>query len=454
MIEKIHIYHTNDLHSHFENWPRISRFLSERKRQHEVAGEEVIFLDLGDFVDKWHPLTEGSKGKASVPLLNEVGYDAVTIGNNEGITFSHEELDTMYKEAQFDVVVANLYTKKGQRPKWVKPYIKKKLKSGFTFAIIGITAYYEHFYQLLGWKMTPPLDELKKVLDDITDVDGIILMSHLGIRDDEWIATEHEVIDVLLGGHTHHLLPNGKVIHQSLLGAAGKYGYYIGHVQLSIDTSTNTIVNKTATVYKTEDLEEKKQDQKLINDWMEQGKSLLNKEVVKLKNGLKGDWFNPSPLTQLLCDAIHHWTKADCTFINSGLVLGDLPQGSITQYHIHSLLPHPINPCAVTLTGAELKEVIKQSLNPELPQLQLKGLGFRGQVMGNIVYKGITIGESINDLSINGEKIELHREYRLGTTDMFTFGHFFPELKRAKKTYYMPEFIRDVFSWELKKHHS
>ncbi len=34
-MEKIVILHTNDLHSHLENWPRIRRFLDQRKRENE-----------------------------------------------------------------------------------------------------------------------------------------------------------------------------------------------------------------------------------------------------------------------------------------------------------------------------------------------------------------------------------------------------------------------------------
>ncbi len=30
-METIHILHTNDLHSHFENWPRMRRFLLEHQ---------------------------------------------------------------------------------------------------------------------------------------------------------------------------------------------------------------------------------------------------------------------------------------------------------------------------------------------------------------------------------------------------------------------------------------
>ena len=43
--EKVHIYHTNDIHSHLENWPRINHFLVERREAHEADGEDVFIFD-------------------------------------------------------------------------------------------------------------------------------------------------------------------------------------------------------------------------------------------------------------------------------------------------------------------------------------------------------------------------------------------------------------------------
>lgn len=48
-MEKITLLHTNDLHSHFENWPKIRRFLEQRKAALESQGHTVITVDLGDF---------------------------------------------------------------------------------------------------------------------------------------------------------------------------------------------------------------------------------------------------------------------------------------------------------------------------------------------------------------------------------------------------------------------
>jgi 2',3'-cyclic-nucleotide 2'-phosphodiesterase (5'-nucleotidase family) len=58
-MKKLHIYHINDLHSHFENWPKIRRFLLEKKAFHEMNGEEVLLFDIGDACDQGAPFNGG-----------------------------------------------------------------------------------------------------------------------------------------------------------------------------------------------------------------------------------------------------------------------------------------------------------------------------------------------------------------------------------------------------------
>ena len=65
IMKNLHIYHINDLHSHFENWPKIRRFLLEKEAFHEMNGEEVLLFDIGDACDTVHPLTEATNGKAT-----------------------------------------------------------------------------------------------------------------------------------------------------------------------------------------------------------------------------------------------------------------------------------------------------------------------------------------------------------------------------------------------------
>ncbi|EDL62540.1 bifunctional metallophosphatase/5'-nucleotidase [Bacillus sp. SG-1] len=452
MRETIHIYHTNDLHSHFENWPRIRDFLKMRKQWHHEAQDEVLLFDIGDHVDRWHPFSEGTLGKGNVEMLNEAGYDAVTIGNNEGITFSYKELNDLYGNAKFDVLLANLYTKEEKIPYWAKPYNIYETKSGFKIGVLGLTAHFTPFYKPLGWKIYSPMDQLSFWLKELApQSDMIVLLSHLGIRDDEWIAEKFPEVDIILGAHTHHIFHEGKETNGTLLGAGGKHGNFVGHIMVELDVQSRKVISRRAQLYEQDQLHASKDEDQEIKSWHEKGKVLLNDTVTVLKNDLAADWFEPSELPQLLTDGLLQWCEADCAFLNAGLVLEGLPKGEVSRFDIHRILPHPINPCVINLTGAQLKEVLKATRDEELHHLQVKGLGFRGKIMGEFVYTSVGFGKDIGHIYINGKLIDPHKTYKLATTDMFTFGHFFPELQRAEKHYFMPEFLRDVLTWKLKE---
>ena len=47
-METWRILHTNDLHSHFEHFPKIGRYL--KKAQADTSVDEVYTFDAGDFV--------------------------------------------------------------------------------------------------------------------------------------------------------------------------------------------------------------------------------------------------------------------------------------------------------------------------------------------------------------------------------------------------------------------
>ena len=48
--------------------------------------------------------TEGTMGQANVDVINLTGYDAITIGNNEGLTISYDVLESVYAGLQCPVV--------------------------------------------------------------------------------------------------------------------------------------------------------------------------------------------------------------------------------------------------------------------------------------------------------------------------------------------------------------
>lgn len=457
--EKIHIYHTNDLHSHFDNWAKMVHFLKKRKELHKADRENMLLFDIGDHMDRFHPITEATHGKANVELMNSLHYDGAVIGNNEGITLPYESLDTLYEAANFPVILANLYDRNGKRPAWAIPYKIHEFESGIRVGVVGVSVFYQSLYGLLGWEMTDPVEELSKILPDLKrETDALVLLSHLGITDDEMIARTFPEIDCILGGHTHHLLDVGEFVGGTLLCGAGKYGEHIGHVTLEFEKGTRKILKKQAAVISTIDMQADEETEAELEALAAAGNEILKEPIAEASGDLVVDWYAPSPLAQFLAGALREWCKTDLSMVNSGMLLGSIPKGKVTRELLHRICPHPINPCVVKLTGEELKEVVLMAHTERMVHLKVKGLGFRGKVMGVMVYEGIEVeaadlpdGTShVKNIKVLGEPLINEKVYQIATVDMFTFGSLFPEIRRAPhKQYFMPEFLRDLLAWKL-----
>lgn len=450
----IRILHTNDIHSHFETYPKLATFLQGRDQE-----LPSVLVDIGDNMDRFHSITEATNGRANTALLNYLQYDFATIGNNEGITLAHQELDDLFQEANFPILVANLFEQNGKHPAWIKPYVMKEIE-GLKLCFIGVTVYYQKFYELLGWKLEDPFQILEKMLPTIeSEADAIVVLSHLGITDDEEMARRFPGIDVILGGHTHHVLPDGKWMGDTLLCGAGKHGQYIGQVDLTFNQEKK-LVQAAASLHNLQATDPCPKLQNTIEEMQKEATTVLRNKVATLRNPLTVHWFKDSPFPILLAEALKEWCDADIGMVNAGVLLESLDAGDVTREMLHRICPHPINPCRVVLTGDELKEVIQQAIQPEMEEFQVKGIGFRGQVMGKMAFSGLKFEtESHSDGSVQivaifcrEREILPHDTIAIGTIDMFTFGRMFPSIKRAKdKKFYMPELLRDVLADKLKR---
>lgn len=81
----------------------------------------MLLLDIGDHMDRAAVETEGTMGQANIDVLNLTGYDTVTIGNNEGLTFSQEMLSSIFSGLQCPVVCCNFVeTATGEPPHWME----------------------------------------------------------------------------------------------------------------------------------------------------------------------------------------------------------------------------------------------------------------------------------------------------------------------------------------------
>lgn len=445
MLEKIHIFHTNDLHSHFENWPRMQSYIRAQRLILAKQNETSFLMDLGDHMDRSNIYTEATLGLGNVEMLNAADYDVVTIGNNEGITLTFEQLYHLYDNAKFEVIVGNLTPQQGENPSWLKRSTILTTQHGTTIAVVGATAPFEMFYRSLNWHVTDPIEA---IMDEVRaiykQVDLIVCLSHLGMNDDELLAERCPEIDVIFGAHTHHVFEQGKWVNGVLLTGGGKFGQYTGHLQFIYDQEDCRVVELTDELIDNNLLPPVEGEQQFLYELSSLAKEKLSTPVTRLYKTYHKEWFHYSPLSDLFAESLFDYTDADCCMFNGGIFLKELEKGDISAYDMHHVLPHPINVCVVELTGAELQEMYRHAQNEEWPNLQLKGLGFRGIVFGKMLFYGVKMSKQ-KELFVQGELVNPHRIYKIATLDMFTFGYFFPSFKYAKKHYLLPAFIRDIF---------
>lgn len=454
MKETIHFYYTNDLHSHFEHWPQVATFMKTKKITSDEKGESSWMIDIGDHLDRVHPITEATMGKANVALMNDLGYDFATIGNNEGITISHTNLYHLYDDAKFKLICSNLECMEKEDPRWLLTSDIATSAHGIRVGFIGVTARFNPYYHLLGWNITSPYEAIEQEINHLTDkTDVIVLLSHVGINEDEEIAKRFPEIDVIIGGHTHHLFRTGEFVNETLLTAAGKHCVFVGGVALTWDHENHCVLNKDAYVHAVSDFPKDLSTAQRLQELQEEADFILHKKIVHTENPIEVHWFKETPIMKQLTEKMRTWTDADCAMLNAGLLIEGFSAGDITYKDVHHTCPHPINPCVVSLTGRELTEVVRASLSKSLMELELKGFGFRGEVIGRMIFANLDVVTNFHDsgeeyvrrILFKGKPLDPNRTYTVATADTFTFGRLLPEVAKSElKQLFLPEFIREI----------
>lgn len=453
MQETIRFYYTNDLHSYFDHWSQVATYLKTKRYESEEKNESYWTLDIGDHIDRVHPITEATMGKANIELLNNLQYDFATIGNNEGITLSHQQLYHLYDDANFEVICSNLQCTVAQDPDWLCQSKTLHSKQGVKIGLIGLTARFNPYYHLLGWNIQAAYEAIDRELSQLSDCDVIVIMSHLGMQHDQAIAERYEEVDVIIGGHTHHLLHQGEIVNQAILTAAGKHCEYAGEVTLVWDHQLKRLIHKQAIAENITELPKDLPTEQRLIELREEAEVILNKRIIHTNEPIKARWYKETELMKQFTEKVRMWTEADIGMLNAGLLIDGFPKGDITYEAVHRICPHPINVCVVELNGEALYDVVHDAFSTQLMELKLKGFGFRGEVIGRMVFAGLDVQTDVDengqeyviDVLFQGRPLEATKVYQIATADMFTFGRLLPGIANVPvHKLFLPELIREL----------
>lgn len=238
----ITIFHTNDIHGNVKDNGKDSigfaKFASFVGAERET--ENVLVLDAGDMFQGL-PFANLENGHSIIDLANAVGYDAMTTGNHE-FDFGAENLFSIASKLNYPMLAANLY--KGNE-RALDAYIVKEI-DGVKVGVFGMateeTAFKTHPDNVKGYAFTDMIAEAQtavKALKEKEGVDVIIMLAHLGLDEGDYtsdlVAEQVEGIDVIIDGHSHTTLENGRMVNGTLIASTGTAFKNVGRVELSVE---------------------------------------------------------------------------------------------------------------------------------------------------------------------------------------------------------------------------
>lgn len=180
---------------------------------------ELLLVDCGD-ISQGTPYYNLFRGDAEIAAMNEIGYDAMTIGNHE-FDFGVENMARVFKQAHFPVVCANYGFEGTPLEGIVKPYTVVERK-GMRIGIFGLSPKMAGLVptdKCEGVTFINPIEAARQTVDILRGqerCDVVVCLSHLGLKgmlggdDDEPLLAKTHGIDVVFGGHTHTLMPEPK----------------------------------------------------------------------------------------------------------------------------------------------------------------------------------------------------------------------------------------------------
>ena len=209
------IIHTNDTHSHLDpvrggandgKGGIIERAAFVDSMRHAVGRNKILLLHAGDFNQGSSYYSELG-GSLEVDMVNAMGYDCITLGNHE-LDDGLESLTERVKRIQCPVVCANLDLSALPLGEYVKPFTVLR-RGGMKIGIIGLESD-------ITTNVSNEISSRIPILDNVTEVnrwaehlrgsekcDLVILLSHLGYREDQALIPQVRGIDLVIGGHSH-----------------------------------------------------------------------------------------------------------------------------------------------------------------------------------------------------------------------------------------------------------
>ena len=473
------ILHTNDVHGRIVEEKGVigdAKLATVIEQERAKTNQTTLVVDAGDAFQGL-PISNSTKGEARAKILNEMGYDAMAVGNHE-FDFGLDEVKKYKEILNFPLLSSNTYVNGARLFEAATIVDKNKDVAGDEFVVIGVTtpetATKTHPKNVKGVTFTEPIAEVNKVIEEIQakalaegkDYKHYVVLAHLGVDTTtpvEWRgSTLAEALSknpllkgkrvTVIDGHSH-TVESTTYGDNVTYNQTGSYLHNVGRItyksrqllgnpsQIPAADAKKLEANpKIAAMVK--EIKEKYDAENAVE--------VVSKSPVELNGDRENVRVRETNLGNVVADALYQYGQTgfshptDIAVTNGGglreTIAKDKP---ITKGNVIAVLPFGNTITQIQVTGQQVLDMFEKSLGSILqvnkdgktvldengqPLLEPSG-GFL-QVSGVKVYYDTNLPSGKRVLTvqvknhINGayEKLDLSKTYYLTTNDFLAAG--------------------------------
>lgn len=412
-----------------------------------------MYVDAGDVEDRTERLSNLTKGVAVHRLLGVAGCRAAAVGNGTVIYYGPDPLVDQTAMGGYPQLAANL-----QRDGRVVPGVEAAVLldvDGIRVGLIGLTpADWRDIYASMGLDVPDALPLVRKHAASLRRQGAavVILLSHLGIDRDRELATELDGdIPLVIGAHSHTLLPDGERVGGVTIAQAGSFGDQLGRVELELDLDGAVRVSRVAVAAVPEDTEPHPTVLAEIARIEAELETWLAEPVGELTADLDFSEERECAGVAFVADVLRARMDAEVGVVTPATALvSGLPAGVLSRGTLYEACPSPGVSSAADLTGAQLRALVERGLEPELAAEAPRSL--RGARRGLMHLSGAEVRNG--QLLVEGLPARADRVYRVAATDweLGTYGGYVPEEWALDVSWDGATIIREAIEDHLRRH--
>ena len=438
------IFHTNDHHGYCWSMDGKGGFAKQMTllKQARKKYPNLLLLSAGD-INTGATESDINHAEPSFKGMNLLKFDAMAVGNHE-FDNALSQLRVQEEWSDFIFLSANIYDKNTNQ-RMFAPYVVKTV-GGIRVGILGLTTEETQFVANMKYikdlEFRDPVLEAKKLIPELKQKSDIIIaLTHMGYypegpdpshgKGDIILASENPEIAVIVGGHSHTLLPQPVKVRNTLLVQAYQYAKDLGELHLKIDRKNFQIKKYT---YVLHDLNEKiAEDPQIVSflePYLQKAKVFFDEKVGESKVELVGERelvrSQETNLGNLITDVFREVTQAQIALQNGGGIRSSIGKGKISLGDIKRAFPFNNTIVVTRLTGKEILELLNRSASLQRPAggfLHVSGLSF------------VIEGNQAKNVKVQGKPLQLDKVYRVATNDFTANGGDGYELLKNKPRY-------------------